>query len=120
MKKYAKIIDSKTYEVQLGVGCSDEYYQEIGMTLMEVEQAYNGLWYVAGKAPQESQAEKEQKVRAVRNCYLSMTDFTQLPDAPITTEEKAQYAGYRQYLRDYTNTANWWQQYPLDFDSWKE
>ena len=120
MKKYAKIIDEQTKEVQVGAGCSDKYYIEIGMSLMRVELSYNGNWYEAGKAPQESQAEKEQKVRAVRNGYLSMTDFTQLPDAPITTEEKAQYAGYRQYLRDYTETENWWQQYPLDFDNWKE
>lgn len=49
--RYAKIIDEKTKEVQVGVGCSDEYYLEIGMTLMEVEQAYDSNWYVAGYAP---------------------------------------------------------------------
>lgn len=49
--RYAKIIDEVTHEVQVGVGCPDEYYIEIGMQLMEVEQAYNGNWYVAGYAP---------------------------------------------------------------------
>ena len=49
--RYAKIINEITHEVQVGVGCSDEYYIEIGMTLMDVEQAYNGNWYVAGYAP---------------------------------------------------------------------
>ena len=51
MKKYAMIINEETKEVEVGVGCPDEYYVEIGMTEMEVEQAYNGLWYVAGYAP---------------------------------------------------------------------
>jgi hypothetical protein len=53
MEKYAKIKDEKTKEVQIGVGCSDEYYVEIGMSLMEVEQAYNNNWYVQGFAPVE-------------------------------------------------------------------
>ena len=51
MEKYARIKDEETKEVQIGIGCSDEYYQEIGMSLMEVEQAYNSKWYVAGFAP---------------------------------------------------------------------
>lgn len=51
MEKYAKIIDEQTKEVQIGVGVNDEYYKEIGMALMDVEQAYNGNWYVNGFAP---------------------------------------------------------------------
>ena len=53
MKKYAKIINEQTKEVQIGVGVNDEYYKEIGMTLMDVEQAYNGNWYVKGYEPIE-------------------------------------------------------------------
>lgn len=51
MLKYAKIIDEQTKEVQIGVGVNDEYYASIGMTEMEVEQAYNGNWYLKGYAP---------------------------------------------------------------------
>lgn len=51
--RYARIINEETKEVQVGVGCPDEYYIEIGMTEMEVEQAYNGLWYMAGFAPEK-------------------------------------------------------------------
>lgn len=51
--RYAKIINEETKEVQVGVGCPDEYYVEIGMTEMGVELAYNGLWYVAGFAPEK-------------------------------------------------------------------
>ena len=51
MLKYAKIINEETKEVQIGVGVNDEYYASIGMTEMEVEQAYNGNWYLKGYAP---------------------------------------------------------------------
>ena len=121
MKKYAKIIDNKTKEVQVGAGCSDEYYKEIGMTLMDVEQAYNSNWYVEGYAPKYEPTEDElkQRVRSVRNGYLKDTDFTQLNDAPFTSEEKLQYAQYRQYLRDYTEGENWWLSNPKTFEEWK-
>ena len=51
MIKWAKILDSKTGEVQIGIGQTPEYYASIGMTEMEVEQAYNGNWYLKGYAP---------------------------------------------------------------------
>lgn len=57
-------------------------------------------------------------VRSIRNQYLLDTDFTQLPDSPFTSEEKAQYAGYREYLRGYTDNPNWWLKNPYDFESW--
>lgn len=66
-----------------------------------------------------SEDELKAQVRAVRDSYLQETDFTQLPDAPFTTEEKAVYADYRQYLRDYTETEDWWKQDPKTFDEWK-
>lgn len=49
--RYAKVINEDTKQVQVGVGCSDDFYEEIGMTKMDVELAYNGLWYQTGYAP---------------------------------------------------------------------
>ena len=118
MEKYAKIIDNETKEVQIGVGCTDEYYIEIGMTLMDVEQAYNGLWYKSGYAPEEPEEDKQAKVRLIRDTYLQQYDFTQLDDAPFTAEEKAVYARYRQYLRDYTKEENWWEAEPKTYNEW--
>ena len=121
MKRYAKIINEETKEVQIGVGVDDEYYKEIGMTKMDVEEAYNSLWYVKGYAPVEpepTEDEMKNHVRSVRNAYLQNKDFTQLPDAPFTAEEKALYVVYRQYLRDYTKGENWWLQNPKTFEEW--
>lgn len=40
MFKYAKIVNEETKEVQVGVGCPDSYYMEIGMDLIYVELPY--------------------------------------------------------------------------------
>lgn len=39
-------------------------------------------------------------VRAERDALLSACDFTQLPDAPLSTEQRARWVAYRQALRD--------------------
>lgn len=67
-----------------------------------------------------SEDELKAKVRAVRDSYLLATDYTQLPDAPFTPEQKAQYAEYREYLRNYTETEEWWLNNPMDFNSWRK
>jgi hypothetical protein len=40
------------------------------------------------------------ELRLNRDVLLSETDWTQIPDAPLTDEQKAQYKAYRQALRD--------------------
>ena len=52
MKKYAKIINEETKECSVGIGTDAEYYESVGMTETDVEQAWNGNWYVAGYVPQ--------------------------------------------------------------------
>lgn len=77
MLKYAKIIDEETKEVQIGVGCSDEYYIEIGMEQMEVEQAYNYRWYILGFAPikPEPTPPTDEEIRQMRaNAYALEVD----------------------------------------------
>ena len=41
-----------------------------------------------------------ERLRRDRNKLLTTCDYTQLPDAPITDQQKADYAAYRQELRD--------------------
>lgn len=38
--------------------------------------------------------------RRVRNDLLVMSDWTQLPDSPLDAAKKAEWATYRQALRD--------------------
>ncbi|MFH4464979.1 tail fiber assembly protein [Vibrio diabolicus] len=39
-------------------------------------------------------------VRALRDKLISDTDWTQIPDAPLSDEKKTEFATYRQSLRD--------------------
>lgn len=39
-------------------------------------------------------------VRAQRDYQLQQSDWTQMPDTPLTTEQKTLWADYRQALRD--------------------
>lgn len=40
------------------------------------------------------------RVREQRNARLSQSDWTQMPDSPLTAEQKSAWATYRQSLRD--------------------
>ena len=44
-------------------------------------------------------------LRRERNIKLAMSDWTQLPDSPLTQEQKQQWQIYRQALRDVPNTG---------------
>ena len=75
MIKYAKIINEETKQCEVGIGTNVEFYKSIGMTEMEVEQAYNGDWYIKGFAPEEPIAEKNEKIRAERQArYVAESD----------------------------------------------
>ena len=120
MKKFAKIINEETKVCEVGLGTNSTLYQSIGMSEMEVEQAYNGQWYLKGYAPEKPTEQKEAEVRQVRNQYLKQTDEFMIVDYPITSTQKAKYKRYRTYLRDYTLTENWWENEPLKFEEWSK
>ena len=50
----------------------------------------------------------KERVKAIRNGYLQVTDFTQLNDAPFTAKEKQLYTEYE----------SWWEQNPKTFEEW--
>lgn len=56
-----------------------------------------------GEALEQANRDKWAVIRDTRNRALQSTDYTQLEDAPISAEDKAAWATYRQALRDVTN-----------------
>lgn len=40
------------------------------------------------------------EIRKYRDYLITQTDFTQMPDAPLTDEKKVEFVAYRQALRD--------------------
>lgn len=66
----------------------------------------NRTWYPISYSSEEIDAEWS-RMRGSRNGRLRACDYTQLPDAPLTTQEKTNWASYRQMLRDLPqNTTN--------------
>ena len=49
-----------------------------------------------------SKPDKAAFVRAKRNAALADSDWTQLPDSPLSTAKKAEWRAYRKALRDIT------------------
>ena len=68
----------------------------------------------------EAIEQKKAEVRSVRNQYLEQTDKYMIADYPIADEERELYKQYREYLRDYTLTENWWKVVPLKFEEWNK
>lgn len=76
---------------------------------------YYQTWEIVDLTDQEKQIVDErqaEKVKFDRNNLLRSTDFTQLPDSPLSTEQKEAYRVYRQQLRDITSQAG----FPWDID----
>jgi hypothetical protein len=71
------------------------------------EQGYwRQQWLVVEQTAEEKAETDKRKAgetRFKRNQRLAATDWTRLDDAPLTTEQRAAYAVYRQQLRDLTN-----------------
>ena len=119
MKKFAKILDNESKLCSIGIGTDTEFYRSIGMSEMEVEQAYDGQWYVKGYAPEKPTEQKEAEVRSVRNQYLEQTDKVMLVDYPITDDERELYKKYRTYLRTYPECRDWYKANPKTYEEWK-
>ena len=58
---YAKIINNETKEVVVVKNATQEFIKENGFFEMQVEQAWNGLCYLQGFAPQEPEKSYAEK-----------------------------------------------------------
>ena len=65
---------------------------------------FTELGYIEHMPPAEpliiTQEQIFNAVRNYRNYLLQQSDWTQLPDAPLSIEQKVQWVSYRQQLRD--------------------
>lgn len=67
MKKWHRVINEQTKEVEVGLGTNEAFYKKLGYILGEVEQAYNGRWYLLGYAPERPLEELKEAKRAEIN-----------------------------------------------------
>ncbi len=89
MKKYVLITNEETKECSVGIGTDSELYKSMGMQEADVEQAYNGRWYLIGYAPQKSQEESNAERIAELKKKLADTDYiaAKIAEGSATKEE---------------------------------
>lgn len=68
--------------------------------------------------PEPTVEEKQAQARAIRNGLLSDSDKYLMPDFPIDMAGRELYIQYRKYLRDYTQSPDWWESEPMNFEDW--
>jgi hypothetical protein len=78
-------------------------------TYLDAENIARYRWTVIQKTGNDLTRAINEKwliVRAERTSMLSSSDFTQVPDSPMTPEKRVEWAAYRQELRDITTQAD--------------
>lgn len=97
MIKYAKITNEKTRQCEIGIGTNTNFYKSIGMTEMDVEQAWDGSWYVAGYAPEKPAPTKEE-IKQLRIAYRrehidnqTLERNRKMANGTWTQEDEAEY-----------------------------
>lgn len=115
MIKYCRILNEETGLVQLGAGCSNEYYIEIGMQQRDVEKSEKDFqWYLADKCPHytdEENLERAKDKKILQNDTIRDTVLNQgvtynniLFDSD--TDQKANILGAVLQMSD-TDTIPW-------------
>lgn len=86
-----------------------DYTKNISRWAKKSEGGWVETWTVTDASQQEiDQRLKDQwhAIRQERDAKLYQCDWTQLPDVPLTAEQKQKWVAYRQALRDVTNQPN--------------
>lgn len=83
----------------------------------------DGAWVLREKPaepepPEPTVEEKQAYIRSVRNWLLDDSDKYLMPDFPTDDAGRELYIQYRQYLRDYTQSPDWWESEPLKYEDW--
>ncbi len=87
---YSKIVDYTTNRCIVGIGTNSAAYEAMGFELMDVEQAYNGAWYLAGYAPAQPAPTKEEQEAARAAAYLREVDPITCHIARLEAEEQTE------------------------------
>jgi len=69
MIKYAKIVDQQTKQCDVGIGNDYDFYISAGFTQLDVEEAYDGKWYLTGYAPTKPEPTLEEQLIKLEQQY---------------------------------------------------
>lgn len=80
-------------------------------------------YMLKSEIPEPPKEEKQAEVRTIRNQYLEKyVDPYQLVLRwnSLSDDEQFNIINYRDYLLNYTEEKDWWEQNPLTYDEWLE
>ena len=70
MLKFAKIVNDETKACEIGLGTNSGFYKSLGFTEMDVVHGEDGIWYLAGHAPEKSLEEaKTEKLNELATAF---------------------------------------------------
>ena len=93
-----------------------------GYNVINTDEALEAWGLTAEEEAEKELNDKKEMVRGIRNNYLEeYVDPYQLVIrwGTLTEEGQNDLIGYRQYLLDYTKEEEWWNRFPMDFETWK-
>lgn len=111
MKKYVKIEnDIVVYVVQSNEPQVDLI--EIDFDIGQSNQAwlkykFSEKKWIDIRTDQQKNFDKDKEIKSQRNLLLISSDWTQIPNNPLTQEQQEAWAVYRQELRDVTSQSGY-------------
>jgi len=78
------------------------YYQDGSIIQIPKRPSTTSFWNSSTFTWVENTQLKEDEVKGSRNIFLASSDWTQIPNGPLTEQQQQAWATYRQALRDIT------------------
>lgn len=91
----------------IGFYSAKEYYVSNGEAIKFPDQPENTIWDWNLKQWVPSAGLAEVEIDAKRKTLLQQSDWTQIPNNPLTAEKQEEWAVYRQQLRDITSQSGY-------------
>lgn len=87
---------------------TDELQYSDGEALLPISDGHDiGSTHVVDGAPVVCASHASiDEIKALRNALLVACDWTQMPDVPLTEQQKLAWSAYRQALRDFPATCD--------------
>ena len=102
MLKYAIVVNDETKSCRVSESSDTAYCESQGMTLQDVEQAYDGTWYLVGYVPEiPEEVAKEERIIFLK-AELKRTDYiwNVINEGMGTVEGYADIINYRKACRE--------------------
>lgn len=103
--KYAKVENEKTKVCSVGTGTDEGFYKSIGMKKMDVEQGYDGAYYLKGYAPTKPAPTVEELIAQKEAEIEELTSLQNARDIPalIRYQDEPEHEKYIEAKKFFDN-----------------